>query len=99
MARPKSNTSQEGPLLAAEPVIILDVISICKEGVKGKERKGVEMSVPGKGYVERRPGDFRGVYNNPGDHVSRVRVLSNPCNFQVRFHSPRHCHDQVLPCD
>ena len=60
MPGPKRNAGKECPFFALEPIIILDVVGVCKEGVQGEEREGIQMQVPWDGGSKSRPGYFWG---------------------------------------
>lgn len=52
MTHPERRASQKGPLFAAQPILILDGVSVCENGVEGEEGDGVEIGVPGQGDVQ-----------------------------------------------
>jgi len=52
MAGPQAGTCEECPLFADEPFVVLDIVCVGEEGVKGEKRDGVEVGVPGDGPVQ-----------------------------------------------
>lgn len=58
MASAECDTAKEGPLLALDPVVVLDVVRICPEWIHQQERNGINVSPDGPGDVQRRPGYF-----------------------------------------
>lgn len=59
MPETKRDTREARPLLALEPVFILDEVG--EDGVEGEERSAVEVCVPGEGAVQRRTHNFAGL--------------------------------------
>ena len=51
----ESNASQEGPLLTYQPLVVLEVIGICKEGIEGQDWEGIQKGIPGKMNMETCP--------------------------------------------
>lgn len=60
MTSAECNTAEEGPLLALDPVVILDVVRICPERIHQQERNGINVGPDRPGDVQRRPGYFGG---------------------------------------
>lgn len=58
MSSPEGDTGKESPLFALKPVIILDVVGVCEQGIQGEEWKGIQMQVPGNCCLESCPGYF-----------------------------------------
>ena len=65
MSSTEKCTGQKGPLLADEPLVILDEIGVCEDGIEGKEGQAVEVGVPRNGNVETSPFNLRRVNSNP----------------------------------
>ena len=68
MSGPEGNTGKEGPFFALKPIVILHVVGICKQGIQGEERDGVQMQVPWNCGLKSCPGYFwrLNVDANPG---------------------------------
>lgn len=56
----EGNASKKSPLFALEPIVILDVVRICKQRVQGEEGEGIQMQVPWDCGLESCPGYFWG---------------------------------------
>ena len=52
MTCPQAGACEECPLFADEPFIVLDVVCVGEEGVKGEKGDGIEVGVPGDGPVQ-----------------------------------------------
>jgi len=72
MPSPEGNTSQESPFFALKPIIVLDVVGVCKQGVQGKEGEGIQVQVPWDCGLEGCPGYFWGanIDVNPRNRLS-----------------------------
>jgi len=55
---PKGNTGKKSPFFALKPIIVLDVVGVCKQGIQGEEGEGVQMEVPWDCGLESCPGYF-----------------------------------------
>ena len=58
MAQAEGDAGEEGPLLALEPVVVLDVVRVGEDWIEGEEGDRVEVRVPGQADVQRRARDF-----------------------------------------
>jgi len=58
MPGPKGNTRKKRPFFALEPIIILDVVGVCKQRVQGEEGEGIQVQVPWDCGLESCPGYF-----------------------------------------
>lgn len=72
MTDSQSNASKKSPLFTLQPIVILDIVRVCENGIQREERDGVDMKVPRNRLVQRSPDDFRRLYlyGNPGIHSS-----------------------------
>ena len=52
VAQPERHAREEGPLLALEPVVILDEIRVGENGVEGEEGDSIQVGVPRQSGVQ-----------------------------------------------
>jgi hypothetical protein len=69
-------TSQKSPLLAFQPVVVLDIIRICEKRIEGEEWNGVQMRVPRKGDMQARFSNLIRLHGDGGPVVQQVNKNS-----------------------
>ena len=52
MAQAEGDAGEEGPLLALEPVVVLDVVRVGEDWIEGEKGDRVEVRVPGQADVQ-----------------------------------------------
>jgi len=58
MACTQSNAGEERPLFRDYPLVIFDVVGVCKERIEGQKRQGVEMGKEGEADMQAGPRDL-----------------------------------------
>lgn len=54
----EGNAGKKSPFFALEPIIVLDIVGICEQGVQGEEGEGIQMEVPWNCGLEGCPRNF-----------------------------------------
>ena len=72
MTQAEGDAGEEGPLLALEPVVVLDVVRVGENGVEGEEWDSIQVGVPWQADMQGRPRNFG------GNDLDRAPVLRQP---------------------